>query len=150
MKSGKIPKNSAERVITRPEERDGSAGFTLLEVVAALAILMLFLVPVLGSVSSGLRGVASGRIRSEAMKLAQDKMTEIEMMKIPDFEGTTEGDFDSDHPGFRWEMETVKTPDIQLMETYIPGLKGMEVHLRVFFIDAGAEKSMQLDTLLLE
>jgi general secretion pathway protein I len=130
--------------------KDGEAGFTLLEVVAALAILVLFLVPMLGAVTQGMRSVESSRKRELALTLAQNKMTEIEMLKIPDTEGSDDGDFGKDYPDYRWEEEAVKTPELQLMEQYLPGLQAMEIHLRVIWTESGAEKSVQLNTLLME
>ena len=126
------------------------SGFTLIEVMIALAILMLFLVPLLGSVTTGLQSVVAARNRSLGLRLAQDRMTEIYMTPIPDAEGTTEGDFGRDYPAYRWEMEAVKTPDLQMMEQQIPSLKAMEIRLQVLWDENGAEKSVELDTLILE
>ena len=147
MKSGKSPSCIPER---DPDAVRAGAGFTLLEVVAALAILMLFLVPVLGAVTQGLRNVEHVRSRSLALRLAQDKMTEIEMMPIPEYEGEDRGDFDREYPGYRWEQENIKSPDIQLMEEYIVGLKGMEIHVTVFWLEGEDEKSVKLSTIILE
>jgi len=119
-------------------------------VVAALAILVLFLVPILGGVTRGLQSVDSAGKRARALELAQDKMTEIEMLPLPDFEGVEDGDFGKDYPGYRWEVETVKSPDIQLMEMYLDQLKGMEVHLRVYWEEGGMEKHIQISTILME
>ena len=132
------------------EQLNKEKGFTLLEVVAALAILVIFLVPILGAVSQAMHGIESAKNRSLALKLAQDKMTQIEMMPVPLEEGTEDGDFGSEHPGYRWEYEVVKTPDLQMMEEYIAGLRGMEIHLMVFWQERGMEKSLQLNTIVME
>ncbi len=124
-------------------------GFTLLEVIAALAILMIFLVPILGAITSGLRNIEAVRNRSKALRLAQDKMAEIEALPFPEVEEVKTGDFGRDLDGYRWEMEIIKTPDLQLMEEYL-NLKGMEIHLMVYWEEAGTEKVIQLNTLLLE
>ncbi len=147
MKNGKSPR-ATERAPGGRRQRAASPGFTLLEVVAALAILVVFLVPILAAVTQGLQSVAAAKNRTLALQLAQDKMTEFELMKIPDSEGVVQGDFPG-HPGFHWRMEAVKTPEIQLMETYV-GLKGMEIHLRVLWDEGGIEKSIQLNTLFME
>ncbi|HUT55614.1 MAG TPA: type II secretion system minor pseudopilin GspI [bacterium] len=144
MKTGKNP-----TATEKTRSRAGSDGFTLLEVVAALAILAVFLVPILGAVSQGLTAVAAAKNRTLALQLAQDKMTEFELMKMPDAEGADDGDFPL-HPGFTWQTEAVKTPEIQLMENYILGLQGMEIHLRVFWNEGGTEKTIQLNTLFME
>jgi prepilin-type N-terminal cleavage/methylation domain-containing protein len=134
--------------------KTGSSGFTLIEVVAAVAILMLFLTPILGAVSQGLRSVNTARSRAVALQLGQDKMTEIEMLPFPEFEGIEDGDFGKEHPDFTWEVETVKSPEIILIEELFK-MKGMtvhlmEVHVRVFWDEGSARKSVQLYTLLLE
>lgn len=129
--------------------RVSSWGFTLLEVIAALAILMLFLVPIMGSITQGLRNVNRIKGRSLALRLAQNKMEELQMLKVPEDQGTEEGDFGDEYEGYRWEMEAVKTPEIELMEEYIK-ITGMEIHLRVYWEEGGAENVMEFQTLLLE
>lgn len=126
------------------------AGFTLIEVVIAVAILVAVMVPLLGAVSYGLQSVSAMRQRSLVLRLAQDKMTELEMMKFPEAEGTEEGNFGPGYPEIKWKLELVKSPELQLMESQIPALKGMEVHLTVSWTDSGAEKSLELHSLLLE
>jgi len=127
-----------------------SSGFTLLEVVVAMAILMIFLVPILGAISQGLRNVESVKKRSVALRLAEDKMAELEALPVPMAEEVKKGEFGDMYPGYLWETEYIKTPDLQLMEAALPNLKGMEVHLRVYWEEAGAEKMIQLNSLLLE
>lgn len=148
MRSGKKPKRWIDpgNVLWPSPER----GFTLLEVVVAIAILALFLTPVLGSVSNGLRSVDRVRSRSLALRLAQDKMSEVEMVKVPDAEETSDGDFGDDYPGYRWEMETVKTPELELLEMAITTtpIVAWEVHLRVFWTEDGGERSVELSTIL--
>ncbi len=124
-------------------------GFTLVEVVIAIAILALVLVPLLGSVSHGLKTVRMAKTRSVAFRLAQDKMAEIEMLPVPDAEGTESGDFGDEYPDYRWEIEAIKSPELQEMETYLPSLVAMEVHLSVFWQEGEAEKSIRLSTLLM-
>ncbi len=139
---------STELIRQKPAIHKGKPGFTLLEVMAALAILTLFLVPIMGSIVHGLNNVSRIQDRSLALRLAQNKMAQIEMMEVPEVEGVEEGDFE-EHPGFFWEIESIKTPDLELMEEYI-GIKGMEIHLRVIWERAGVTKSIELQTLLLE
>lgn len=148
MSSGRNPRNTIR--LRQGGRISSRSGFTLIEVVAALAILVLFLVPILGGVTRGLQSVDSAGKRARALELAQDKMTEIEMLPLPDFEGVEDGDFGKDYPGYRWEVETVKSPDIQLMEMYLDQLKGMEVHLRVYWEEGGMEKHIQISTILME
>jgi len=123
------------------------SGFTLLEVVLALAILMLMLVPLLGAISGGMRNISKMEQREIALRLAQDRMSEIEMIKMPDAEEVDNGDFD-EYPGYRWEVESIKPPVLQLMEDQIQGLLAFEVHVRVYWEDRGVENSVELSTLM--
>jgi hypothetical protein len=116
---------------------------------AALAILTLFLVPILGAVSKGLQFVSRAQGRTLALRLCQDKLAEVEMMTLPESEGTEEGDFGRDFSGYRWQVETIKTPLFQILEQQFPNLKGMEVHVRVFWDEDGVQRSIQLDSVLM-
>lgn len=135
---------------TRYSLRATSSGFTLIEVVLALAILAMFIVPLLGSITRGMESIRTMENRSLALRLAQDKMTELRMLTFPEAEGTDDGDFGRDYPDFKWRVEMTKSPTIQLMETAIPTLKGMEVRLVVSWKEGTAEKSVELQTVLLE
>ncbi len=128
--------------------RKNQDGFTLIEVVVAMTILVMFLVPILGAISGGMKNIATAKRRSAALMLAQDKMTELEMMPVPETEGSESGDF-SEFPDYRWEYEAIKTPDLELMEERI-GLIGMEIHLSVFWSEGQSEKSISLKTLIME
>ena len=125
-------------------------GFTLVEVMAALAILTIFLVPILGSVSKGLQFVSRARARTLALRLCQDKLAEVEMMPTPESEGSDDGEFGREYPGYRWQVEAIKTPLFQLLEKQFPNMKGMEVHVRVFWDEDGVPRSIQLASVLMD
>ena len=127
-----------------------SAGFTLIEVMAALAILVLFLVPLLGAVSQGLQFVGRAQQRTKALQLAQDKLADVMMAKVPEAEETKDGDFGRENPGFHWEVESVRPPILQLMEKQFPGLKAMEMHVRVRYDEGGSQHVIQLDGIVME
>jgi type II secretion system protein I len=132
---------------TKPVSKDQS-GFTLIEVVVAMTILVMFLVPILGAISNGMKNISTAKRRSAALMLAESKMTELEMMPIPDAQGAESGDF-PEFPGYTWEYEAIKTPYLELMEENI-GIVGMEIHLSVFWIEGETRKSISLQTLLVE
>jgi len=130
--------------------RGTALGFTLLEVVVAMAILALFIVPLLGAISHSLNSIGASQDRMTALRLAQDKMTEIEMMKFPEAEESgIKGDFGKDYPGFSWEMDLIKSFEIEQLELLIPGIQGMEVHLWVHWQEGGGTRSLKLATLIL-
>ena len=125
-------------------------GFTLVEVMAALAILVIFLVPLLGAVSQGLQFVGRAKQRTQALQLAQDKLAEVLMTKAPETEGTKNGDFGHDYPGYRWEVEAIKPPMFLLLEQQFPGFKAMEMHVRVIYDEGGTQKVIQLDGIVMQ
>ena len=62
----------------------GTRGFTLLEVLIALAIASLTLVTALATVSTGQRNAALAQLKSRASMLAREKLAELEAGSYPD------------------------------------------------------------------
>jgi len=81
-------------------------GFTLLEVMVAVAILSLGLVIVIQSFSISLRAAETSLNLSKAALLAQRKLSEVELENFS-FESLDSGDFGEDYPGFSWETEII-------------------------------------------
>lgn len=82
------------------------SGFTLLEVMIALAVVAIALVALLGLHHQDLQSVIQTQDRTRAAMLAQGVMTQAELGPFPQV-GTTSGDFQSSYPGqypnFKWE-----------------------------------------------
>ncbi len=95
-------------------------GFTLLEVMVALAILSIALVSILGLQARCIDLEAEVRMRITAICLANQLMAETEMAKDPSA-GEKKGDFGEQYPEFIWEKEVYPMP--------LPGL--LEVHIIV-------------------
>jgi len=82
---------------------DGKAsGFTLLEVMIALAIIAIALVAALGSQSQSVSLANEAKFTTTVTLLAQGKMAELEAMDAKDLISDG-GDFGEDFPGYRWE-----------------------------------------------
>lgn len=79
------------------------SGFTLLEVMVAMAILAISLVAALGSQSQSVSLAGEARFNTTAPLLAQMKMAEKELAD-PDELGSDSGDFGEDFPGYHWTM----------------------------------------------
>jgi type II secretion system protein I len=99
---------------TRTRLRSSQAGFTLLEVLVAFAVLAVMIVPILQVFGGGLGAVESARARSTAALLARSKLAEVGAGEILT-EGETSGT--SNVPGFRWRRTIVRdTSELMLPE----------------------------------
>ena len=100
-------------------------GFTLLEVLVAVAVLGLALVSLLALHVRNIDLIARDQRVTEATMLARGLMAEVDAGPFPDL-GVTDGDFELDYPGrypdLRWEQEVVTAP--------VPDIR--EVRVRVF------------------
>jgi general secretion pathway protein I len=100
-------------------------GFTLLEVLVAVAVLGLALVSLLGLHVRNIDLIARDQRVTEATMLARGLMAEVDAGPFPDL-GVTDGDFEVDYPDrypdLRWEREVLTTP--------VPDVR--EVRVRVF------------------
>ncbi len=87
-----------------------TSGFTLLEVMVALAILATAFTALLSLHAQNLRTVARERGYTEALFLARERLAEIELQGAPEV-GTSSGDFEGpypgEYPGYRWELSVL-------------------------------------------
>jgi len=81
-----------------------SPGFTLLEVMIAVAIIAITLMAVLGSQSQGLSLAGESIFNRTATLLAQGKMAEIEAVKDQRDLNSDSGDFGDEFPGYIWQL----------------------------------------------
>ena len=101
-----------ERQTARPAQR----GFTLLEVLIAVAIMSASLAILLGSVNRNLVLASQSKNQSIASALAQQKISEIELEGYPQV-GEDQGTFD-EFPGFNWYLRVLPY-DIEQLGTEI-------------------------------
>jgi general secretion pathway protein I len=97
-----------------------AAGFTLLEVMVAMAILAISLVAVYQLQSQSISLATESRFRTSAALLAQSKMTEMEAMATLS-NRSEDGDFGPDYPQYNWRMEVT--------DTGFPGWKKIEINV---------------------
>lgn len=81
----------------------GPSGFTLLEVMIAVAILAIALTSLLGSQSHSLSLAIEARFNSISSFLVQEKLAELDA-GVLEF-ANDEGDFGEDFPGYTWQLE---------------------------------------------
>lgn len=78
-------------------------GFTLLEVMVAIALIAIALMAVLGSQSQSVSLAGESRFNTTAALLAQSKMAEMESQNPEDLTASS-GDFGEDFPGYTWKL----------------------------------------------
>ncbi|MDH4322100.1 MAG: prepilin-type N-terminal cleavage/methylation domain-containing protein [Desulfobulbaceae bacterium] len=79
-------------------------GFTLLEVMVAVAIIAIALTTLFGSQTQSAALVGEARFYTTAPLLAQEKMTELLAAGLADATNDS-GAFGDDFPGYRWRVE---------------------------------------------
>lgn len=85
-----------------------SQGFTLLEVMIAMAILAISLVAVFRSQSQSVSMAGEARFLTTASLLAQGKMAELESLKPQELSDGS-GGFGEDFPDYLWRVEVKDT-----------------------------------------
>lgn len=99
------PKAFVAAAVASQPARAARSGFTLLEVLIAIAVLGIALLALLTLEHQDLQSVIRGQEISRAAMLAQTLMTQAELERFPPL-GNTSGDFDQiyrgQYPNFRW------------------------------------------------
>jgi general secretion pathway protein I len=100
-------------------------GFTLLEVMIAVAIIAIALTTLLGSQSQSVSFANSAKFETMAALLAQSKMSEITTQSAESLSSDS-GDFGDDYPGYRWET-TVSNVSIEGLVSVADYLKQIDL-----------------------
>ncbi len=104
-----------------------NTGFTLLEVMIAVALIAIALTILLGSQAQSVSFANSAKFETMAALLAQSKMSEIVMQETTALSGDS-GDFGEDYPGYAWET-TVSDIAIEGVENISDYLKQIDLKL---------------------
>jgi general secretion pathway protein I len=99
MDSAVSPCSQAVTVICSPQ-----SGFTLLEVMIAVAVLAIALTTLLGSQSQSISLANEAKFFTTASLLGKGKMAELELAESDELKDDS-GDFGEDFPGYGWEVE---------------------------------------------
>ena len=131
--------------MNRKISKPAGNGFTLLEVVVAMAIVGLGVVTLLQLFSMGLRLGARSAARTEANTYARQVMDEVLARRTLE-DGTERG---SAEPNRRWilQIKTVPQSDQTLTLSNVWDLK--EISLDMALLDGGRERHVELRTLRL-
>ena len=115
-------------------------GFTLLEVLVAVAVLATALVSLLSLHGKNIQTIAYDQQLSRATMLAQDVMTRTLVTEAFPDPTRNSGAFQND-PQYRWELEVLRGPTPELADEM------REIHVRVFW-DEREPDAVRLVTLL--
>ncbi|MDJ0830290.1 MAG: prepilin-type N-terminal cleavage/methylation domain-containing protein [Desulfobacterales bacterium] len=86
-----------------------SSGFTLLEIMVAIAIIAIVLVSVYRMQSQTILMNMAAQFETLAPILAQDKMAEFETKPVSELTDDS-GDFNNDFPGYNWQFTVEDAP----------------------------------------
>ena len=87
----------------------GQKGFSLLEVMVAMAIIAIAMTAVLGSQSQSISLASEAKFNTTASHLGQAKMAEIEGIDPEDLTSDS-GDFGEDFPRYTWQSSVEDVP----------------------------------------
>jgi general secretion pathway protein I len=95
-------------------------GFTLLEVMVAVALIAIALTALLGSQSQSVSFANSAKFETMAALLAQGKMSEIVLQGTGGLSSDS-GDFGEDYPGYAWNatVSDVSIPEEEALSDYL-------------------------------
>ena len=123
--------------------KPGQSGFTLLEIVVAMAILGIGLVILIELFGGGLRLGRTSQEYTKAAGYARIKLEEISLAATL-AEGVQEGEFDND---FRWQTEVKKVDLLPPLETeYRPPIDFYRVRLEVLWQSGLRDRSAEFET----
>ncbi len=95
----------------------GCAGFTLIEVMVALAILSIALTGIFRLHSQTMMVSGTARFYSLAPTLAQAKLSEIERQAFNALSSAT-GEYGEAYPGYKWSIQIEEIPTALFTEKY--------------------------------
>ena len=119
--------------------RSGNKGFTLLEIMAAMAIIAIVLTALFRLHLQTLSMGADTRFYTLAPLLAQQKIAQIEAEGVEQGRSET-GDFGEEFPRYRWEAEVAETDSVEF-EKAMERIRRIEV--RVFDETGGSSYSLR-------
>lgn len=125
--------------------RIGRRGFTLIEIVVAMAILGIGLVMIVELFGGGLRLGRTSAEYTQAVSYARMKLEEVSLAQSLD-EGLQEGEFDRD---FRWRVEVKKVdliPARGIETDYRPPVDLYQVRIDVLWKSGSRERSAGLES----
>jgi len=126
--------------------QEKQSGFTLLEVMIAVAVIAIALTTLLGSQSQSLSVVSEARFDAVAAMLAQQKLAELRVQEFEDL-GDASGEFEENFTGYGWKAEVTELTEDDIN---IPEVEELlkQVVLTVFLLD-DEQRSFTVQTTLM-
>lgn len=100
-----MPSTPTRRIIGNPDDRPGPGGFTLMEVVVALAVVAIALTAVYRMHAQTLFMDAGGRFDTVATLLLRQKLADLDSAD-PSAALDDSGDFGDDFAGYTWRIQS--------------------------------------------
>ena len=121
-----------------------TTGFTLIEVVVAMAILAVGLTVIIELFSGGLRSGRTSIEYTKAVNYARMKMEEIAVKQTME-EGSEEGEFDDT---FRWQVETKRVDILPEKDKtdFMPPAELFQVKINILWKSGLKEKSTRIES----
>ena len=119
------------------ENKIAPAGFTLVEILVAMAIIIIVIPAVMKGISVTIAVASDIAFKAEAAALAQNKLAEVLIEELWQSSNVA-GDFGDDYPGYRWKMTSENWTE--------PGLN--EITVEVLWESRGSEREVKLSTLV--
>ena len=125
--------------------RPNNSGFSLLEVIVALAIMAMGFVTVSQLFSGSIRSISLSEQYLKGTTLAHSKLGELDVKnyRVSELEGTFPNEKD-----YRWQLEV--SPYISSLNSKKNNIQLSEVTLNVLWEDAGKTREVALNTLKLD
>jgi len=122
-------------------------GFTLIEILVALCVVLIALVPLIRMHVLSVRQIDAGMLMAKATLLANAKMAELVAQKRPAF-GKAEGRFDEAHQGiaFYWKSAVSEARPSELAAEAWSDMR--RVHLDIFWQKGDRDAAVSLETLV--
>ncbi|MEC9364203.1 type II secretion system minor pseudopilin GspI [Sinimarinibacterium flocculans] len=116
-------------------------GFTLIEMVAAVAVLAMAMAAILSGMARYADNAAHLRERTMALWVAHNRLTEIELQPVWPDVGRSDGEMELAGQTWEWRVEVLETTDDKLRRVNIrvlsPRRDGNAATLSAFLADTG-------------
>lgn len=127
-------RNEPHQIQTTPRWYLTDRGFTLIEVLVAMAVIAIVVIAIFRLNSQTIDMTNATRFHTLAPLLAQSKLADIESRTLEDATSDA-GDFGEIHPGFQWQV-AIDTVLSEVLGESVENLK--KIDLTITYNDTGA------------